>query len=82
MRGLYFKCRKVVFPPDTPYEVLRHPLSEWDIFVREVFHDRAPKVLGNVFACTYVCATEDPFTTTWLMGFYERVVFSISTGDS
>ena len=47
MRGLYFKSRKVVFPPDTPYEVLRHPLSEWDNLVREVFHDKAAKVLGT-----------------------------------
>lgn len=51
MRGLYFKSRTVVFPPDTPYGILRHPLSEWDNLVREVFHDKAAKVLGNVFAC-------------------------------
>jgi hypothetical protein len=79
MRGLYFKCRKVVFPPDTPYEVLRHPLSEWDIFVREVFHDKPITVLGNVFACTCMHATEDPFTAAWLMCFYERLVFTSRT---
>jgi hypothetical protein len=67
IRGaLYFKSRKVVFPPDTPYDVLRHPLSEWDKLLREVFHDKAAKVLGNVFGCAFVHATEDPFTTLWL----------------
>jgi hypothetical protein len=54
-------------------------LSEWDIFIREVFHDKATIVLGNVFASTYMHATEDPFTTLWLMGFYERMVFTVST---
>lgn len=55
-------------------------MSEWDNLVREVFHDKAAKVLGNVFACAFVHATEDPFTTLWLMGFYERMVFTIGTG--
>ena len=73
MRGLYFKFRNVVFPPDTPHEIFRRPWSDWDIFVREVFHDKAIMALGNVFACTHKCATEDPFYTLWLMAFYERL---------
>lgn len=79
VRGLYFSSRKVRFPGKVPYEVLRHPVSEWNGLVKNVFAGKASRVMGNVFACAYMHATEDPLTTLWLIGFYERAVFTVST---
>ena len=81
VRGLYYDSRRVIFPASTPYDVLRHPLYEWGNLV-PAFHDGAAKVLGHLFACKYIYATEDQFTTLWLIGFWERYVFSVRTGEN
>jgi hypothetical protein len=79
-RGLYFDSRGVVFDPSVPHELLVHPSSEWNNLAGGVFRGHASKVLGDVFACSYMWATEDPFSTLWLLGFYETLVFTLSTG--
>jgi len=79
-RGLYFDSRKTALPQEIPYEVLRYSPDDWDRFASGPFKDKPAKILGDVFECAFICATEDPSITLWLMRFYRRLVFIIETG--
>ncbi len=79
-RGLYYDARRQFFPEGYAVEVRRyHPWEfdgVWQVFKR--FHLNGPRVLGDVFGCAFASAEEDPFSTYWLMWFYERVLISVS----
>lgn len=79
-RGLYFDSRKEKLPEGIPYEVLRRSPKDWDFLASEPFKDKPAKFLGDVFECAYICATEDPACTLWLMRFYRRIIFTLETG--
>jgi hypothetical protein len=82
VRGLYYDARRVRIP--TAYEFVLRRCYPWQYeSLREVFRKlraNGPRVVGDVFGCMYAMATEDPLTTLWALWFYERVVFTVSTG--
>ena len=81
VRGLYYDARKQRFPDGYTFEVRRyHPWDFDEIFKQlQSRHPNGPRVLGDVFGCIFLSAEEDPFTSFWLIWFYERVLFSVST---
>src|SRR5262249_51632508 len=80
-RGLYYDARKQRLPNDYEVTVLRH--DPWDyqaIYNAFNLSSRpATRRLGEVFACAFHWATEDPYITMWLLLFYNCVLFSASS---
>lgn len=79
-RGLYYDARKQRLPDGYMIEVLRHLPHDFEALLKE-FHEKlhpSGRRLGNVFSAIYVRAKEDPFSTMWLIWFYDRVGISIS----
>lgn len=83
VRGLYYDARRSSIPAG--YEFVLRRCYPWQYeSLREVFrklHPNGPRVVGDVFGCMYAMATEDPCTTLWVLWFYERVVFTVSTSQ-
>lgn len=79
IRGLYYDARKERFPDGYVFEILRY--YPWDFKdIWEAFSKlnlNGPRALGDVFSCVFASAQEDPFTTSWLILFYERVIISV-----
>ena len=81
VRGLYYNARKQRLPGGYTVEVLRYLPHDFEAVLSEFYgklHPNGPRTLGNVFSAIYILAKEDPFTTIWLMWFYDRVGFSVS----
>jgi hypothetical protein len=81
VRGLYYDARKQRLPNDYEVTVLRHdPWDYHEIYKAFNVSSRpATRRLGEVFACAFHGATEDPYITMWLLLFYNRVLFSASS---
>lgn len=82
VRGLYYDARKQRIPDDYTFTLLRY--DPWDFKriwqkVQQDLHPNGPRILGDVFGCTFVSATEDPFSTWWLLAFYGGACFSVDT---
>ena len=87
VRGLYFYGKKERIPDNYEFDVRR--VQEWEVpqFLQSLNPLQAstyivkdgPHFYGEVFS--YMCfgATEDRFTTLWLMWFFGRVLFFVST---
>lgn len=82
VRGLYYDARRQRMPDNYSFLVLQY--YPWD-FARlwQHFEEKqltlSHRSLGNVFGCGFLVSKEDPFITIWLLSFYERVFFSVST---
>jgi len=80
-RGLYFKLRGQRFPAGYSFEVRR--FDPW--YTNQLFGElkamgaNGPYTLGQVFACWFVYAAEDPGVTWSLLQFYGGMVISVST---
>ena len=80
VRGLYYDARRQRFPDGYTFELRRY--QPWDIesvlgeYQRH--NPNGPRIVGNVFGCIFLSAKEDPFSSLWLLWFYERVFFSVS----
>jgi hypothetical protein len=80
-RGLYYKLRNQRFPDGYSFEVLR--IDPW--YAQHLFDSmkakgaNGPYALGQVFACLFMCAAEDPGITWWLMQFYGGMVITVAT---
>lgn len=79
-RGLYYDATKQRLPEGYTVEVLRHLPHNFEALIEEFRKKLHPsgRRLGNVFSAIYVRAKEDPFSTMWLIWFYDRVGISIS----
>ena len=81
VHGLYFDALGERIPDS--YTVVGGRVFPWNVpAVMECLNrhqPNGPRVLGDVFSCIYVKALEDPFTTVWLLKFYDRVWFLVST---
>ncbi len=81
-RGLYFHSQKRALANDIRYEALRHPPKVGEEIPEKAMKNSAGKTLGDVFDCRFMHLGEDhPSVTFWLLSFYGRIVFSISTGN-
>jgi hypothetical protein len=82
VRGLYFNALKQRLPDDCHFQIARHFFS-WQLdIIKDVMghlHMHGPRLLGDVFGCSYAIATEDPYRTMWILWFYNRVVYSVFT---
>jgi hypothetical protein len=80
VRGLYYDHRKQVLPQHYDFEIRRYDPWDFDQFWRQIQHMswNGPRCIGDVFGCAYLHAAEDPFTTYWLLWFYDRVFFSVA----
>lgn len=80
VRGLYYDACQLRFPKGYTFDVHQFRPWEfkevWKIFSKMNFRQR---ILGNVFGCAFVRTTEDPFTTWWVLWFYEGVFFYVLT---
>ena len=82
VRGLYWKLLKSRIPNDYEIEVFRIPSHHFDEQYRRQMGLGAIGPHGikdGVFGSIMNIAKEDPFTTCWLMWFYEGVVFGAAT---
>jgi hypothetical protein len=83
VRGLYYDARKQRLPIDYVYQVRRyHPFeyqAVWDQFKKLSLN--GPRILGDVFGCVFASAQEDPFTSYWLLWFYERILVTVWAGN-
>jgi len=82
VRGLYYDARCQRIPDNYSFQVLTYYpwdfANLWQKFKEERL-TLSKRALGNIFACGFLPAKEDPFVTMWLLSFYERVFFSVST---
>jgi hypothetical protein len=82
VRGLYYDACRERIPNSYSFEVRTY--YPWDFMnLWQKFNEMRltlnQRILGNVFACGFLIAQEDPFVSMWLLSFYERVFFSVST---
>ena len=81
VRGLYFYQQRERLPEDYKFDARRIHL--WDvpkILARlSSPHQNGPYPYGEVFNYTFFQATEDRFTTIWLLWFFEKVCFTVAT---
>lgn len=79
VRGLYYSWRKQRIPDHYSFQIRRHFPWDWEELRRGLqnFHLCGPRVLGEVFGCTFTAAKEDPFTSIWLLWFYNTILLSV-----
>ena len=81
VRGLYYDCCKELLPQSCHIEVFRH--NPWDQqgVIDRFFAQGTPatRKIGDVFACGFYRAKDNPTATFWLLIFYGRVLFSATT---
>jgi hypothetical protein len=81
VRGLYFYNHRERLPDEYQFSIVR--IFDWDLpdVLRRMspLHANGPYNYGDVFGYMYFKAAEDPFTTIWLMWFFNSVCFSVST---
>jgi hypothetical protein len=84
VRGLYYDARRQYFPEEYIFELRRFEPWDFERVLNEYqrHNPNGPRVLGDVFGCIFLSAIEDPFTTLWLMWFYERILFSVAATNS
>jgi hypothetical protein len=80
-----YDARKLRIPDDYTFELLQY--YPWDFKrvwkeVEQNLDPNGPRILGDVFGCAYVMATEDQFHTFWLLEFYGGVCFTYSYAPS
>jgi hypothetical protein len=82
-RGLYWKKFAKRLPDDYAFKVLRVHASCY----KELLHDAmenggvcCPVIGEGVFGCSFRVIAEDPFSSLWLMCFYNSIFISVETG--
>ena len=82
VRGLYFRLRRIVLPPDCTFDVRRlgsEDANKWWEFFKENQYN-GPYTLGDsVFWCAYQYAARDDAITFWILVFYDRVFYRVVT---
>jgi 3'-phosphoadenosine 5'-phosphosulfate sulfotransferase (PAPS reductase)/FAD synthetase len=82
VRGVYYAIQRARLPEHYHCGVRRlFPWSAREVWqVMQQHGVNGPLVLGEgVFRCGFFCTTEDPGITWWLLGFYDRVFYEVST---
>jgi len=83
VRGLYYRTSKVVLPAQCEFTLRRlTPDAVREIMDFFVNHNcNGPYSVGTgVFWCAYLRADTDDTTTVWLLVFYDRIVYAVTTG--
>ena len=81
VRGLYFYEKRERLPENYKFDARRiHLWQVSDMLSRmSPLHRNGPYKYGEVFSYTYFQATDDRFTTIWLLWFFDRVCFTVAT---
>jgi len=82
-RGLYWKKFEKRLPDNYTFEVRRLHKSAFSGLLRHMMDNggNGPHSVGEgVFSCAFLMGKEDPFTTLWLMWFYESIPVTVATG--
>lgn len=81
VQGLYFYSHKERLPDNYQFEAVR--IFDWDLpaVLKHLspLHANGHYNYGDVFGYMFFKAVEDPYTTLWLMWFFNSVCFSVST---
>jgi len=84
VRGLYYFKFKQCLPDNYDVKVLRYHPQDFRQVVKQFQEQLSPNplpLLGEVFSGTFVIAEEDPFTSVWLLCFYNRIGISITVSN-
>lgn len=84
VRGLYHFYIGKRLPPQTQFDVfrIRGDLRPLETSIQMLLQSGARYVRvgdGQVFECIYLCATDRPEVSIWLLFFYKRAIFGVVT---